>query len=100
MFWPVCEQVSRQLNRGVVGDYSSALKVGGLRKFRQHAVICRMLNWGLTIYSEFTDVMSLLAYPCMVMGCYGGMSQLATSPGVGTINIISVRFNTGVTQKP
>lgn len=59
-----------------------------------------MLNWGLTIYSEFTDAMSQRAYPCMAMGCYGGMSQLATSRGVGTINIISVRFNTGVTQKP
>jgi hypothetical protein len=59
-----------------------------------------MLNWGLTIYPEFIDVMSLLTKVCMVMRCYAGMSQLATGRGVVTINIISVRFNTDVTQKP
>jgi hypothetical protein len=37
------KQVVNWIER-VVGDYSSALKVGGLRKSRQHAVICRMLN--------------------------------------------------------
>ena len=59
-----------------------------------------MLNWGLTIYSEFIDVMCLLGYTCMVTRCYPGMSQLASGRAVGTINIICVRFNPGVTQKP
>jgi hypothetical protein len=59
-----------------------------------------MLNWGLTIYPEFIDLMSLLANVCMVTGCDAGISQLATGRGVVTINIIRVRFNTGVTQKP
>ena len=59
-----------------------------------------MLNGGLTIYPEFIDVMSLLANVCMVTGCDAGISQLATGRGVVTINIICVRFNTGVTQKP
>ena len=79
---------------------SSALKVGGLRKFRQHSVMWRMPNGGLTIYPEFIDVRSLLTYLCMVTRCYDGTSQLATGRGVGTVNIICVRFNTGVTQKP
>jgi hypothetical protein len=57
-----------------------------------------MLNGGLTIYSEFIDAMSLLAYACMVTGCYEGMSQLATASRAITVNMISVRFNTGVTQ--
>jgi hypothetical protein len=60
----------------------------------------RMPNGGLTIYPEFIDVRSLLTYACTVTRCYEGMSQLATGSGVGTINIICVRFNTGVTQKP
>jgi hypothetical protein len=59
-----------------------------------------MLNWGLTIYPEFIDVMSLLAKVCMVTRRYEGMSQLVTGRAVVAINIISVRFNTGVTQKP
>jgi hypothetical protein len=59
-----------------------------------------MPNWGLTIYPEFIDVMSLLAEACMVTRCYEGMCQLATDRAVVTINIICVRFNTGVTQKP
>jgi hypothetical protein len=79
---------------------SSALKVGGLRKIRQHSVIYRMPNWGLTIYSEFIDVMSLLGYACMVMRCYRATSQLASGRAMCTINIICVRFNAGVTQKP
>lgn len=79
---------------------SSDLKVGGLRKFRQHSVIYRMLNWALTIYPEFIDVLGLLTDACMVTGRYPGMSQLATGRAVCTINRICVRFNTGVTQKP
>jgi len=59
-----------------------------------------MLNWGLTIYPEFIDLMSLLANVCMVTGCDAGISQLATGLAVVAINIICVRFNTGVTQKP
>ena len=59
-----------------------------------------MLNWGLTIYPAFIDATSLLAKACMVMQCYAGMSQLATGLAVVTINMICVRFNTGVTQKP
>jgi hypothetical protein len=62
--------------------------------------MCRMLNGGLTIYPEFIDVRSLLTYACMATRSYGGMSQLTTGRGVGTVNIICVRFNTGVTQKP
>lgn len=50
----------------VGGDYSSALKVGGLRNFRQHAVSCRMINGGLTIYREFIVAMSLLASTCVL----------------------------------
>ena len=79
---------------------SSALKVWVLRNFRQQSVICRMLNGGLTIYPEFIDVRSVLIYACMVMRCDEGTSQLATGRGVGTLNIICVRFNAGVTQKP
>ena len=59
-----------------------------------------MLNWGLTIYPEFIDVMSLLVNLCMMTGCDAGISQLATGGAVVAINIICVRFNTGVTQKP
>jgi hypothetical protein len=59
-----------------------------------------MLNWGLTIYPEFIDVMSLLAKACTVTPCYEGMCQLATDHAVVTINTICVRFNTRVTQKP
>jgi hypothetical protein len=59
-----------------------------------------MLNWALTIYPEFIDLMSLLANVCMVTGCDAGISQLATGRAVVAINIICVRFNTGVTQKP
>jgi hypothetical protein len=54
----------------------------------------------LTIYPEFIDLMSLLANVCMVTGCDAGISQLATGRAVVAINIICVRFNTGVTQKP
>jgi len=36
-----------------------------------------MLNWGLTIYPEFIDAMSLLAGVCMVTRRYEGISQLA-----------------------
>ena len=59
-----------------------------------------MLNWALTIYREFIDVLGLLTDACMVTGRYQGMSQLATHRPVTAINIISVRFNTGVTQRP
>ena len=48
---------------------SSALKVGGLRKFRQQSVICRMLNGGLTIYPEFIDVRSVLTHACVDTWC-------------------------------
>jgi hypothetical protein len=58
-----------------------------------------MLNGGLTIYPEFIDAMSLLAYARMVTGCYVGMSQLASASRAITVNLISVRFNTGVTQR-
>jgi hypothetical protein len=59
-----------------------------------------MLNWGLTIYPEFIDLMSLLANVRMVTGRDAGISQLATGCAAVAINIICVRFNTGVTQKP
>jgi hypothetical protein len=59
-----------------------------------------MLNWGLTIYPEFIDAMSLLAKVGTMTRRYEGISQLVTRRAAAAINIISVRFNTGVTQKP
>lgn len=59
-----------------------------------------MLNGGLTIYAEFIDAMSLFGYAWMMTCCHQRMSQLATGQAVSTINIICVRFNTAVTQKP
>jgi hypothetical protein len=41
-----------------------------------------MLNWGLTIYPEFIDVMSLLVNVCMVTGSDAGISQLADGRAV------------------
>lgn len=58
-----------------------------------------MPNGGLTIYREFIDAMSLLASACMMTGCYLAMSQLAAVAREILINMISVRFNTGVTRR-
>jgi hypothetical protein len=59
-----------------------------------------MLNGGLTIYAEFIVEMSLLTQPSGVTRRYEGMSQLATCLAVNPINMITARFNTGVTQTP
>jgi hypothetical protein len=41
-----------------------------------------MLNWALTIYREFIDVLGLLTEACMVTGRYQGMSPARdSSPG-------------------
>lgn len=58
-----------------------------------------MPNGGLIIYREFIDAMSLLASACMVTGCYLAMSQLAAAAPEIPTNMISVRFNTGVTRR-